>query len=151
MERLVAPIETFNEWTRRLWRSPEEEALQAVDEVLRNPNAFPGAGRSYPTMLMYLRDPRRFAVWLQACHQGLVAISDYDEPKGRTGGVDRYLRYCAAVRQFAERWGLHPQEIDAVLVAAARAAATTKDVIARREEVGSEGDSGEVVVDPRKL
>jgi hypothetical protein len=151
MDRLVEPIETFNEWTRRLWRSPEEEALQAVDEVLRNPNAFPGAGRSYPTMLMYLRDPHRFAVWLQACHQGLVAISDYDEPKGRTGGVDRYLGYCDAVRQFAERWGLQHQEVDAVLVAAARAAAATKDAAARQIEVATEGDSGEVVVDPGRV
>jgi hypothetical protein len=151
MDRLLEPIETFNEWTGRLWRSPEEEARQAVDEVLRNPNAFPGAGRSYPTMLMYLRDPHRFAIWLQVCHQGLVAISDYDEPRGRTGGVDRYLRYCAAVREFAERWGLEPQEVDAVLVAAARAAAEVKDATARRGEGASGGDSGEVVVDPRQV
>jgi len=151
MERLVEPIETFNEWTQRFWRSPDEEALQAVDEVLRNPNAFPGAGRSYPTMLMYLRDPHRFAVWLQICHQGLIAISDYDEPRGRTGGADRYLRYCAAVGQFADRWGLEPQEVDAVLVAAARAAAEVKEAAARRTGVVGEGDSGEVVVDPHQV
>jgi MrcB-like, N-terminal domain len=94
MERLVEPIEAFNQWTQRLWRSSEEEALRAVDEVLRNPNAFPGAGRSYPTMLMYLRDPQRFAVWLQVCHQGLIAISDYDEPKGRTGGLVQLRVSC---------------------------------------------------------
>ncbi|MGA4732043.1 MrcB family domain-containing protein [Micromonospora taraxaci] len=122
MQRLVDPLDKFNEWTDRVWRRPEDEALQYVDEILRDSQTFPGAGRSYPTMLMYLRDPARYAMWLQITHRGLVALHRLTEPKNRGGGSERYLRYCEAARNFAEEFDLQPQEIDAVLAEAARAA-----------------------------
>lgn len=34
MTTLVEPLDQFNQWTRRLWTSSEEEALKAVDEML---------------------------------------------------------------------------------------------------------------------
>ncbi|NYH44768.1 hypothetical protein HNR22_004495 [Micromonospora jinlongensis] len=122
MQRLVDPLDKFNDWTDRLWRRPEGEALQYVDEILRETQAFPGAGRSYPTMLMYLRDPTRYAMWLQITHRGLVALHRLSEPKNRGGGSERYLRYCEAALNFAKEFNLQPQEIDAVLSEAARAA-----------------------------
>jgi hypothetical protein len=80
-------------------------AEQAVDAILKDPTAFPGAGRSYPTVLMYLRDSSRYAVWLRQTHRGLAAISGFGDPVGRTGGVARYLRYCQAANRFAQEQG----------------------------------------------
>jgi len=122
MSRVIDPLDAFNLWTERLWRRPIEESLGYVDEVLKDAQAFPGAGRSYPTMLMYLRDPDRYVIWLQITHQGLVALDRLDEPRGRGGGVERYRRYCEAAHRFAEEFHMAPQEIDAVLAAVARAA-----------------------------
>ncbi|MFF5288774.1 McrB family protein [Paractinoplanes globisporus] len=115
MSRVIDPLDQFNQWTERLWRRPIDESLSYVDEILKNVSAFPGAGRSYPTMLMYLRDPDRFAIWLQITHQGLATLGRLDESRGRGGGVERYLRYCEAAQRFAADFGLAPQEIDAVL------------------------------------
>ncbi|WP_259275880.1 MrcB family domain-containing protein [Micromonospora chalcea] len=123
MQRLVEPLDKFNDWTDRIWRRPEGEALRYVDEILRDTQAFPGAGRSYPTMLLYLRDPARYAIWLQITHRGLIALHRLSEPNNRAGGSERYLRYCEAALNFAKEFDLQPQEIDAVLAEAARAAA----------------------------
>jgi hypothetical protein len=123
LDVLVDPIETFNEWTSRLWNARDDvTAEQAVDAILKDPTAFPGAGRSYPTVLMYLRDSSRYAVWLRQTHRGLAAISSFGDPVGRTGGVARYLRYCEAANRLAQEQGLEPQELDAVLSMAGRAA-----------------------------
>ncbi|HEX5200507.1 McrB family protein [Paractinoplanes rhizophilus] len=121
MSRVVDPLDEFNQWTERLWRRPIDESLTFVDQILKNAQAFPGAGRSYPTMLMYLRDPDRYVIWLQVTHQALVGLGRLTESRGRGGGVGRYQRYCDAAHQFAAEFGLAPQEIDAVLTAVARA------------------------------
>jgi len=86
MEGLLDPIEVFNEVTNHLWRDPIDDAIALVDRILISKEVLPGAGRSYPTMLLYLRDSERFAIWLQATHRGLQAFGRLDEPVGRKGG-----------------------------------------------------------------
>jgi hypothetical protein len=63
IQRLVENLDSFNEWTARIWRSSEDDAVAAFDEVLRDRSRLPNAGTSYPSMLMYLRNPTRYAVW----------------------------------------------------------------------------------------
>lgn len=120
--RVIEPLDAFNSWIRRLWRADENDALDLVDTILREPGTFPGAGRSLPTMLMYLRNPEKYVIWLQITHRGLVALDRIDESGGRTGGLPRYLRYCEAAQDFAHDFDLAPQEIDAVLAEVARIA-----------------------------
>jgi hypothetical protein len=79
-------------------------------------------------MLMYLRDPGRYAIWLKLTHAGLAALTGFAEPVGRTGGWDRYLRYSEAALAFARQYGLEPQEVDAVLSEAGRAAEAERGV-----------------------
>lgn len=122
MARVVEPLDEFNRWVLQLWRADESTALDLVDRILRDPAVFPGAGRSLPTMLMYLRDPHRYLIWLQITHRGLAAVGRLDEAAGRTGGVERYQRYCEAAQQFAREFDLAPQEVDAVLSEIARVA-----------------------------
>jgi hypothetical protein len=122
MEGLVDPIETFNQVTEHLWRDPIDDAVELAGKILISKDVLPGAGRSYPTMLLYLRDPQRFVIWLQITHRGLQAFGRIDEPVGRSGGAPRYLRYCAAAQSLASDHQLAPQEIDAILAEAARVA-----------------------------
>jgi MoxR-like ATPase len=113
MQRLVEDIDAFNEWTARIWRSSEEDALAAFDEVLRDRSTFPNAGTSYPSMLMYLRDPTRYAVWGNATHQGLRRLTGYTGPGiGRPGG---YMPFCDAAQEMRREFDLAPQEVDLVL------------------------------------
>lgn len=117
--RLVENLEVFNAYTRRLWRGDEEEALDALDEIFRTPNVLPAAGRSYPSMIMYLRDPTRYKVSLKATNQGLRAVTGEPE-RHRNQGKDGYLAFCRAVTDFEERFGVDPRETDFVLAGAMR-------------------------------
>ena len=122
MERVIEPLAAFNEATQQLWRAPIEDALAFTDEVLRSPAVFSGAGRSYPTMLLHLRDPTQFVIWLQITHRGLTALGRLSQSNERKAGIKRYRAYCDAALDFAREFELAPQEIDAVLAEAARAA-----------------------------
>lgn len=134
MNVLVSDLDRFNEWTERLWRVDDADLAPAVDGLLRNPHLLPGAGRSYPTALLYLRRPDRYAVWLQLTHQGLAALTAFEEPRGRSGGWVRYERYCVVAHQFANAYDLAPQEVDAVLAEAGRAVRNSRvaDEVAAR-------------------
>jgi hypothetical protein len=140
MDRVIDPLDDFNQWTARLWKATEERALEAVDDILRNTGAFPGAGRSYTTMLMYLRDPEKYAVWLRITHDGLSALTDFAESSSRVGGVRRYLRFCDAARKFAAEYGVEPQELDAIFAQAARVGAKKKELPLPEEKVEKRPD-----------
>lgn len=126
MERVLEPLDEFNQWTHRLWSQNEDRALAAVDEILKTPTGFRGAGSSYTTMLMYLRDPEKYAVWLRITHDGLSALTDFSEPFDRSGGAERYLKFCDATRKFAAEHDVQPQELDAIFAQAARVATEKK-------------------------
>lgn len=117
MLKVLENLELFNQQVRRLWSSDEAEAIEALDELLRDPHAFPGAGRSLISMLFYLRDRNRFVPWLDATHRGLAALTGFKGSK-RQGGAQAYFAYCEAAWTFAREHGLAPQEIDGVLALA---------------------------------
>src|SRR5262249_9363832 len=57
------------------------------------------------------------------------------EPDGRSGGSERYLRYCEASRSFMVDFDLAPQEVDAILSVAARVVA--EDSAAAADEIAA--------------
>jgi hypothetical protein len=59
---LIADLDNFNHWTQRLWNGPDDEAVEAVGELLADRRLLPSAGTSHPTMLAYLRNPETRAV-----------------------------------------------------------------------------------------
>ncbi len=138
-EKLVEPINEFNEWTEQLWTGSEPEVLAAVDRILKDPSVLPGSGRSFVTMLMYLRDPSKYCVWLRMTQAGLSALDGFAESNSRQGGVDRYLRFCAAAQEFANRYSLEAQELDAIFAEAARAAVgkSVGPLLAGKNETGA--------------
>jgi Conserved hypothetical protein (DUF2461) len=121
IQRLAARLELFNVMTARLWSRDEGDALDALDEILRNPESLRGAGRSYPTMLFYLREPKRYAFWGNATDRGLRVLTGYTGPQ-RSAGKEGYLSFCEAATAFARRWSLEPQEVDLILSGASREA-----------------------------
>jgi len=141
---MLADLDGFNEWTHRLWQDDEDLARSAVDELIPDRQALPGAGRSYPTMLMYLRDPDRYAVWMSSTDRGLSALSEY-ERASRHSGVEGYDTFCEAARRFRTAFDLAPQELDAVLsnvprVDAPKAAATPDAPTISRDAFAFLGD-----------
>lgn len=126
MHRLYGDGDALNEWTERIWRAESDEAaLAAVDEVLRHPDRLPGSGPSYPSVLMYLRDPSRFFPWTANLDKGLREVSDY-AGASRSEGSAGYVRFCEAARQLAVDYSLAPQEVDGILTDAMRSLRETQ-------------------------
>jgi uncharacterized protein (DUF2461 family) len=142
--QLLGDMDRFNRWTGQLWDDDEQVALRAADQLIRDKQALPGAGRSYPTMLLYLRDPEQFAIWMNGTDRGLSVLTDY-EPAGRSSGSEGYKLFCQAARRFRDEYGLAPQELDAVLSAvqtpaAAPTRSTTSGSALGREAFGFMSD-----------
>lgn len=114
LAKVTEDLETFNQRVELLWTGDDEAALRALDETLRNRALFPGAGSSLPSVLMYLRDPDRYAVWITATINGLRQLTG-DVSPSKSGGQKSYLQFCEQVRRFREKYGLAPQEVDAIL------------------------------------
>lgn len=117
---LVADIGRLNGWTARIWRGSPDEALAAVGEIYENPRELPGAGRTYPSILMYLRDRPRWAYWTDITERGLRNLEpSYEGSRGRPT-AEAFDAFSQAVARFREAVGLPPELVDYVLAAAGR-------------------------------
>jgi AAA domain (dynein-related subfamily)/EVE domain len=118
---LVANLDRVNSWTERLWRG--SEAARRLGELLEDRKLLPSSGTSYPTMLLYLRDPEKFAVWLQSTDRGLQRLHPGYQPERTPGAgtlVD-YRAFCDAATEVMRDYEIPPELLDAVLAAASRA------------------------------
>ena len=113
---LVSNLERLNSWTARLWRDPTDDAAAAVDQLLSDRRKLPSAGTSYPSMLMYLRDPERNAVWGRATDQGLRRLTSYAPARNPAAGRgEDYARFCDAAQQLMADHNVPPEMLDYVL------------------------------------
>lgn len=119
---LAANLGKVNVWTERLWRSSDEEAFEAIGELLADRKLLPSSGTSYPTMLLYLRAPERFSVWLQSTDRGLQRLRPGYRPARPpgAGAADDYAAFSTAATEFMHDYEVPPELLDAVLAAASR-------------------------------
>jgi len=118
MLKLIDPLDTFNAWTATLWKGSDEEAMAGLAKLVADRKLRPGAGSSYPSLLLYLRDPERHAVWTNSTRRGLTALG-YGSVETKDVATD-YAAFCEAVSQLRHDHGLAPQEVDAILAEAMR-------------------------------
>ncbi len=117
--QLTADLATFNDRVQLLWKGNDDSALAALDQSIKNRQLFPGAGSSFPSVLMYLREPNRFAIWTTATIAGLRALTG-SSGGSKVGGSKSYLQFCELVNQFRALHDVAPQEVDAILADASR-------------------------------
>ena len=119
--RLLRELELLNRWTQAIWASSEDAALTSVGELFEDRNRLPGAATSYPSVLMYLRDPTRWAVWLPITDRGLRVLTGYSTGRAPASGQQEdYAAFSSAATGFAAEHGLAPEFLDAALATAGR-------------------------------
>jgi hypothetical protein len=125
---LAANLEAVNSWTERLWNGTDDEASEAVGELLANRKLLPSSGTSYPSMVLHLRSPETFAVWAQATHRGLQRLRSSYQPSRSPGAgtLDDYLAFSRSATDFMRDYEIPPELLDAVLAAASRVEAEEK-------------------------
>jgi MoxR-like ATPase len=118
---LAANLDRVNSWTRRLWRG--SEAAGVIGELLDDRKLLPSSGTSYPSMLLHLRAPEKFAVWLQSTDLGLQRLRPGYRPEKTpgTGTLADFRAFCDAATDFMRDYEIAPELLDAVLAAASRA------------------------------
>lgn len=119
LQKVTEDLGVFNDRVGRLWRQDEDGALDALDESLKDRALFPGAGSSLPSALMYLRNPEHYAIWITATINGLRRLTG-EASGSKSAGRKSYVQFCGQVRAFRARYGVAPQEVDAILAEASR-------------------------------
>ncbi|MEV4351882.1 AAA family ATPase [Actinoplanes sp. NPDC049596] len=119
MSKLGSDPARFNEMAGRLWREPIDQAVATLGAIYADRPLFAHAGSSLPSFLLYLRDPDRFGVCLNATMLGLAEVTGRGY---RARSREDYERFCADLRAWREQYGVAPQEADAILTAVKRAA-----------------------------
>lgn len=104
-------LEKVNEWIKAFWEVAEEDAYVLIDRFMKM-KPIKGAGAGFPSLLLYLRDPDKFNIWLTVMVQGLNSIEN-GEFSGSSGEV--YRKYNEALIHFRKKYKLEPQALDIVV------------------------------------
>lgn len=108
---IIKNAPAINAWIQKLWTAKDDDVPQLLSRFWSE--AFPGAGRSLPTAILYLRDNQRYAVWTANLEKALYSVVSGLPAKLRTGFG--YLQYCQSVHQLRTKTGFPPEMHDWVL------------------------------------
>ncbi|MET7879878.1 AAA family ATPase [Micromonospora profundi] len=138
MAKLGRNPRRFNQTLLPLWRGSIEDALKVLGQMFRDRSILPGAGSSLPSFLLYLRDPERFGICINATMDGLASETGASY---RADSLDNYEEFCTDLRAWREKHGVTPQEADAVLSEMMRRARpdTLLSLLDAGGEVGNSG------------
>lgn len=119
LERLGDQIDGLNRWLVRLWGPDERDAQRAADTLFRDEGAdgVLGAGLVLPAVILYLRDPNRWAPVNAPIKRGAFALGvglGWD----RARGIEGFREWSGAVHEFCRRHNLSIHEVDAIFTAA---------------------------------
>jgi len=106
-KQICAQPEKVNQWIKELWEATEISAYSLVDQFIKE-KPIKGAGSSFPSLILYLRDPAVFNIWIKALIAGIEIAND-----GTL--INDYKSYNSAVNEFKTSYQLEPQSLDIVL------------------------------------
>ncbi|OJT26869.1 hypothetical protein BO221_02310 [Archangium sp. Cb G35] len=110
---VASSLDRLNPLIEELWRADDDASVSQILDGFWAAN-IPGAGRSFPTAILYLRNPKRYAVWTRNLDQSLHGLLGTRTTHRVRSGKD-YLRYCENIRQFLADHDIPPALHDNVL------------------------------------
>ncbi len=110
---LLSHVQEVVTWVRQLWETPEEDCPELMEQFLKD-GSIPGAGPAFVSLVLYLRNPEAFTLWLGSMVKGLELVDG--KAYGGKKTADQYKRYNQAANEFRRKYQLEPQAMDIVLV-----------------------------------
>jgi hypothetical protein len=104
-------IDKANEWIKSFWTVPISDSFDLIAKFLSEKPIL-RAGHGFPTLILYLRDPQLFNVWINAMISGISQMKS--GPIAATFNKD-YEKYNDAVNKFRDEFKIEPQMLDIVL------------------------------------
>jgi DNA polymerase III delta prime subunit len=110
---MVKALERLNPLIEGLWKAEGGSAVaQALEAFWKAP--IPGAGTGLPSAILFLKDPERYAVWLQGLDLTVRRLMGALPPGPRSATA--YFDYCDLVRRWRAKNGipaaLHDRELN---------------------------------------
>jgi MoxR-like ATPase len=110
---IAGALDRLNPLLEELWRAEDDNSVaQSLDRFWEAD--IPGAGRSFPTALLYLREPQRYAVWIPDLDRALHRILGKPFTRNVRKSED-YFKYCEDVRRLRAEHEIPPALHDYVL------------------------------------
>lgn len=110
---LLSHVQEVVTWVRQLWETPESDCPELMEQFLKD-GSIPGAGPAFVSLILYLRNPEAFNLWLGSMVKGLELVDG--KAYGGKKTADLYKRYNQAANEFRRKYQLEPQAMDIVLV-----------------------------------
>lgn len=116
---IIRHLDAFNDWAVQIWTCEESELANRLN-IFWQMQPVKGGGTGLPTMILYLRDPLNYNVWLPDLGNGLNRLyPQFINIENRT--FYNYQRFNSAVNSEIRRpFALQPQEVDFILYCAVR-------------------------------
>lgn len=111
VNEMIKQLDKVNEWIDRLWKTPETELKQILNEYYTQ-NPIKNAGRAFPSLILYIRDSNKFNNCFHRMITGLKNLTNFSK-NGYSG--DFYFEYNDEVNRLKKEHGLIPEEIDILL------------------------------------
>lgn len=108
---MMSNISRLNSCTEEIWNCTEGNIEEVLNKWWNNP--ITGIGTSFPTLLLYLKNPGKHNLWIPTMNLGLEIITGKKLSLRRTYG--NYLKYNNEVSDFLKKFGMAPQEADIIL------------------------------------
>ena len=109
---IINSLESCNFWIKRLWT--EKVDNYHVLSQFWSENQVPGAGVGLPTMILYLKDPDHFNVWLPFLNNAISFFSNQEI--SMTRNAENYHKFNDTVnKNLRQSFNHKPQEIDYIL------------------------------------
>jgi hypothetical protein len=109
---LLKTPDECNRWMASIWLS-NADTLNILDQFWKE-GRVKGAGTSFPTLIMYLKDPERYNVWIPGLAKTLSIL--LGRKFKMTRNSRNYLDFNDGVNKaFRQPFKLLPQEIDYIL------------------------------------
>ena len=134
---LAARVGEANDWIQRLWEAETPAEVEAVLDEFWEEVPLPGAGSSFPTLVLHAKDPGRFPPHMSGLARGYERLTSEPAHK-RKGAV--YLQYAEGIRALCEAHNISPHAVDLVLLEAS--SETSAGVDHDREETSDRGGYG---------
>lgn len=104
-------VDSANRWIEDFWNAPLDKCIALVDRFMQE-KPIKGAKFGFPSLILYLRDPQRFNIWIEAMWGGMKVVTG-ESFAGNSGG--HYEKLNAAIIKFRDEYKLLPQAMDTVL------------------------------------
>lgn len=112
VNKLVQSLPVVNTWMERIWNATDEQQDEVLDELWSTSAVF-GGGITFPSAVLYLKNPEKFNIWLENTTKGLQTAANFQPGKMRT--AEGYRLYNEAMNDFRMHYHLSPQNLDLIL------------------------------------